>query len=111
LYARPEMQHILKPLVVSWGYESETPGASKFVDEHEWWATRDLAAFLSVPAAVEFQQKHHWEKVRDTCHDLARGIQQSVRELTGLSPLHTEAETWFRQMTAAPLPTDTDIIA
>ncbi|HEX7540748.1 MAG TPA: aminotransferase class V-fold PLP-dependent enzyme [Anaerolineales bacterium] len=26
LYARPEVQHLLKPLVVSWRYESEIPG-------------------------------------------------------------------------------------
>ena len=54
LYARPEAQDILKPLVVSWGYEAENPGKSRFIDQHEWTGTRDIAAFLSVPAAIEF---------------------------------------------------------
>ena len=111
LYARPEMQHLIKPLVVSWGYESETPGASTFVDHHEWWGTRDVAAFLSVPAAIKFQQEHDWDKVRTACHALAEDAQRRICELTGLAPLHSSADNWFAQLTAAPLPVDTDLAA
>jgi len=111
LYARPEVQHFLKPLIVSWGYESDTPSGSNFVDYNEWWGTRDMAAFLSVPAAIEFQEKHDWDKVRDACHDLLREVQQRVCELTRLSPLHPQDDSWFRQMATAPLPADTDIVA
>lgn len=107
LHARPEAQRLLEPLVVSWGYESEKPGASTFIDHHEWWGTRDMAAFLSVPAAIEFQALHDWDKVREACHRLARDAQRRICELTGLSPLHSQADGWFRQMTAAPLPADT----
>jgi isopenicillin-N epimerase len=111
LYARPEVQHLLKPLVVSWGYESETPGDSIFVDRNEWWGTRDMSAFLAVPAAIEFQELHDWEKVRDACHELARDAQRRICELTGLAPLHPQADDWFRQMTTAPLPADVDTAA
>jgi len=109
LYARPERQHLLKPLVISWGYESETPGNSQFIDHNEWWGTRDMAAFLSVPAAIEFQEKHDWDKVQNTCHELARDAQSRICELTELAPLHSGADSLFRQMIAAPLPRDTDI--
>ncbi len=109
LYARPEVQHLLKPLVVSWGYESETPSDSTFIDHHEWWGTRDIAAFLSVPAAIEFQDQHQWDTVRDACHELAKDSQRRICELTGLAPLHARAGGWFRQMFTAPLPADTDI--
>ena len=88
---------------------SETPGGSTFIDEHEWWGTRDIAAFLSVPAAIEFLEKHNWDRVRDACHDLAQDAQQRICEFTGLAPLHYDADGWFRQMIAAPLPVDTDI--
>ncbi|HMD81453.1 MAG TPA: aminotransferase class V-fold PLP-dependent enzyme [Anaerolineales bacterium] len=111
LYARPELQHLLKPLVVSWGYESETPSGSTFIDEHEWWGTRDIAAFLSVPAAIEFLEKHNWDKVRGECHQLARDAQGRICELTGLPPLHPPADGWFGQMISAPLPADTDTAA
>jgi isopenicillin-N epimerase len=70
LYARPEVQHLLKPLVVSWGYESEFPSSSNFIDHHEWWGTRDMAAFLSVPKAIEFQKENNWDDVRESCHQL-----------------------------------------
>jgi isopenicillin-N epimerase len=111
LYARPEMQSLLKPLVVSWGYEPEISGASAFVDQHEWWGTRDIAAFLSAPAAIKFQERNHWDKVRDACHVLARDAQQRICELTGLAPLHAQSENWFAQLTAAPLPASTDLAA
>ena len=112
LYARPEVQHLLKPLVVSWGYESETPSGSTFIDQHEWWGTRDLAAFLSVPAAIEFQEKHDWVKVRSACHQLACETWGRINALTGLTPLHAarSADGWFAQMTVSPLPAQVDII-
>ncbi|MEW6029779.1 MAG: aminotransferase class V-fold PLP-dependent enzyme [Chloroflexota bacterium] len=111
LYARPEVQHLLKPLVVSWGYESETPSGSQFIDNHEWWGTRDLAAFLSVPAAIEFQEKHGWDRVRAACHELAGEAERRICELTNLSSLHADADGWFGQMVSAPLPGDTDLAA
>ncbi len=109
LYARPEVQHLLEPLVVSWGYESETPGDSTFVDYHEWWGTRDIAAFLAAPKAIQFQAEHQWDEVRDSCCRLAAYAQQRICQLTGLAPLHSQAETWFAQVAAAPLPADTDL--
>jgi isopenicillin-N epimerase len=109
LYARPEIQSLLKPLVVSWGYESEMPSASQFVDHHQWWGTRDLAAFLSVPDAIEFQQKHEWDKVRAACHELAREAEERIRALTGLPCLYSD-DSWFGQLDAAPLPASTDVL-
>ena len=111
LYARPEMQSVIKPLVVSWGYESETPGPTAFVDHHEWWGTRDIAAFLSVPAAIQFQQDHDWTQVRRECHELAKDAQRRVCDLTGIPPLHSKSDNWFAQLTAAPLPADTNLVA
>ncbi len=49
LWARPEHQRWIEPLVVSWGYG---PDAS-FADRHGWQGTRDPAAALAVPAAIE----------------------------------------------------------
>lgn len=109
LYARPEMQARIKPLVVSWGYESITPSESTFVDQQEWWGTRDMASFLSVPAAIQFQAANDWDQVRIACHELAREAQRRICELTGLAPLHSRSDHWFGQMAAAPLPADSDI--
>ncbi len=111
LYARPEVQRLLKPLVVSWGYESSAPSASQFVDHHEYWGTRDVSAFLTVPAAIRFQQENNWDKVRAACHELVKDAQARVCKLTGLPPIHSNDDDWFAQLAAAPLPEDTDIVA
>ena len=104
LYARPEVQARLEPLVVSWGWESETPGPSPFIDFHEWQGTRDLSAFLTVPRAVRFQAEHGWEHVRDACHALASETRARVSALTRLGPLCPDSPAWFGQMATLPLP-------
>ena len=104
LYARPEAQHLLKPLVVSWGYEPETPGASAFIDQHEWQGTRDIAAFLSVPATIEFMRTHDWDAVRRECGLLLGEAIGQVCGLTGLTPRHAPDFDLRGQMGAAPLP-------
>ncbi len=49
LWARPEHQRWIDPLVVSWGYGADT----SFAERHGWQGTRDPAAVLAVPAAIE----------------------------------------------------------
>ena len=111
LFARPEVQDLLKPLVVSWGYEPEVAGPSAYVDVHEWWGTRDIAAFLSVPDAIRYQEQRDWDTVRAGCNILVGEAQRRISELTGLEPLHSSDPVWFRQMAAAPLPASTDVAA
>lgn len=110
LYARPEVQGLLEPLVVSWGWGSEMPGPSQFVDYHEWQGTRDLAAFLSVPAAIQFQREHDWDRVWDACHALAVDAEARIRALTDLPSIYS-SDTLFAQMFSARLPVETDIVA
>ncbi len=64
LYARREVQSWLDPLVVSWGWESDHPSDSQFVDYHEWQGTRDLSPFLAVAAALDFRESHDWPAVQ-----------------------------------------------
>lgn len=104
LYARPAMQPLLEPLVVSWGWQSETPGPSRFIDEQEYQGTRDIAAYLSVPAAIAFLRDHDWPAVQRRCHALLRDARRRVGALTGLPPLAPDTDVWFRQMAAVPLP-------
>jgi len=110
LYARPEVQALLKPLVVSWGYESETPSGSTFIDHHEWWGTRDIAAFLAVPAAIEFQAAHDWDSVRTACHEMLAELLDRINRLTGLRCFYPD-RGWYVQVAAAPLPHAVDIVS
>ena len=109
LYARPEVQNLLKPLIVSWGYESEIPLNSIFVGHHEWTGTRDIASYLSVPAAIKFQTEHDWDSVRSDCHELACETQRRISALKGTMPLN-EADTSFAQFVSIPLPDETNLM-
>jgi isopenicillin-N epimerase len=104
LYARKEMQQLVEPLVVSWGWQPEKPGSSKFIDEQEWQGTRDIAAYLTVPTAIQFQREQQWTQVRGQCHELVRYARERVSALTGLPPLTPDEAQWFTQMSALPLP-------
>ncbi len=111
LYARQEVQHLLEPLVVSWGWEPERTnllaldeGASRFVLEQEWQGTRDPAAYLSVLAAIQFQAEHDWPHVRQECHKLLQETRRRIQELTGLPPICPDSPEWYAQMAAFPLP-------
>lgn len=104
LYARPDIQPRLEPFVVSWGYDSEKPGTSQFIDYHEWQGTRDIAAFLSVPAAIEFQKKWGWPDIRARCHQMASQTRLRVNHLTGQESVCPDSPDWFAQMTTIRLP-------
>ena len=111
LYARPEVQHLMEPLVVSWGWRPRDQWSTEFVDALQRQATHDISAYLSVPAAIEYQQTRDWPSVRQECHELVRLARQSMTSLTGISPLVPDDPRWFAQMAVLPLPTDCDSAA
>ncbi|MCB9455768.1 MAG: aminotransferase class V-fold PLP-dependent enzyme [Anaerolineaceae bacterium] len=100
LYARRDLQSMIEPSVVSWGWQEQYG----FVDRHQWQGTRDIAAYLSVPAAIAFQQEHGWDTVRAECHALASEARSRMAELTGIEPIAPDSPDWFAQMVTVPLP-------
>ncbi len=116
LAARREAQEWLQPLVVSWGWESDHPSGSRFVDHHEWQGTRDLSAFLAVGAAIDFVEAHDWADVQREGHRLALRTRTLVNQLTGLDSVSPDAvppgdHDWIGQMAVARLPVGTDVEA
>ncbi len=104
IYAQPARQHLVKPLVVSWGWEALNPGTSQFIDWHQYTGTRDLSAFLSVPAAIAFQERHAWPEIQAGCHRLAAKALSEISRITGLSPFYAVDSDWYHQMVSIPLP-------
>ena len=113
LYARPERQSLIEPLIVSWGWGDEPPFdfGSPFLNFLQWGGTLDVSAYLSVPAAIRFQQDYDWPTVRVRCHDLVREAVHRISDLTGLSPLYPDDVGLYHQMATIPLPSGTDLEA
>lgn len=111
LFAAPHVQHLVEPLIVSWGWESDHPSESRFVDILEWAGTRDISPFLATPDAIDFQERHDWAGVRARCHRLALETQRQITQLTGLPALNGADDHWFAQMATSPLPEKTDLDA
>ena len=60
LWARPEHQRWIEPLVISWGYGAERT----FADRHGWQGTRDPTASLAIPSAIEAHGAFDLERCR-----------------------------------------------
>lgn len=111
LQARPEHHDRLDASVRSWGYVEGTAGEpaydaylghTTFERRLQWQGTRDLAAWLAVPAAIDFQARHDWPAVRARCHDLAQQALHALTRRHGLAPIADEAD--WAQMVAIPVP-------
>ena len=123
LHVRRDHHATIEPQVISWGwlppwgddgstvYGSffDSAPVSRLVEYNQWQGTRDLSAYLTVPAAIEFQQQHNWDAVRQDCHALAVETAARIAALTG-QPV-AAPESAYGQMVVLPLPLETDVFA
>lgn len=95
LYATEEVAGQTVPLSVSHWHELRFPRAFDYV------GTRDVSAFLSVPAAIDFVERFSAAEVRDYLHALSReGVALAAR--LGAEPIAPDA--MFAAMRAYTLP-------
>jgi isopenicillin-N epimerase len=106
IFAHRDVQSLIEPLVVSWGYHPNQLAASNssFVDYLQWNGTRDPAAALSIPAAIRFMEEHNWGVIRDNCHQILRHAIERISDLSGLTPPYPLESNFYHQMGIAPLP-------
>ena len=111
LHARPEHHARVHAPVISWGYAAEVSGHTGF-DAYtgkttlerrlQWQGTRDIAAWLTVPAAIAFQARHDWPAVRARCHTLAAQTLHRFADRFGLEPIGGDDD--YVQMVTLPVP-------
>lgn len=106
LYVKKEMQAQYDPLVISWGYESDNPGPSQFIDYHETQGTRDMAAFFTVPKAIAYLQENNWETRAAACRELILRNYPIVCDLLGTKPVCPVHPDFLGQMCSIPVNTD-----
>ena len=105
LFAKKEMQSLLEPLVVSWGYNSDHPSHSLFLDYHQTQGTRDFSAFLCIPASLEFMKKYSWDQVSAACRALVLENAPRFFDLLGATPLAPLHDQFILQLCSFKLPT------
>lgn len=105
LYVRPEHQDWMESEPISWGW---VRGDHSFVSRNQGQATRDVSAYLSVPAAIDFQQQHSWSAVRDRCHTMLVDLRDRLHANLGTEPLSPSGREWFNQMARITLPDTVD---
>lgn len=106
LYVKKEFQNQFDPLVVSWGYESDAPSKSQFLDYHQMQGTRDFTAFLTIPKAIEFMKENNWSVVAKNCAELAQRNYQRFCDLFDSKPLCPINDEFLGQMCSIPIKTN-----
>lgn len=97
LYARPEVQPLLTPMPVSWGYPERS-----FTTRHDKAPTRDPSAYLSVPAALDYIRTHDWPAMQAQSHRLLAQTGDALARAAGCQPLSSERDC--AQLMAFALP-------
>jgi isopenicillin-N epimerase len=105
LYVKKDYQNDIEPLVVSWGYESDFPGESQFLDYHEYQGTRDISAFLCTPKVIEFLEENNWKEKAKVCRKLVLDNYQDFCDLLNTKPLCPITEEFLGQMASIPIRT------
>lgn len=105
LYVKETFQNQLDPLVVSWGYESDLPGSSQFLDYHEYQGTRDISAFLTAPSAIEFLNVNDWKTQSAACQKMIRDNYADFCRLVGSQPICPISDEFLGQMCSIPIKT------
>jgi len=90
LYCSKEMQDKLEPLVVSWGWESDMPSSSRFLDHNQYQGTNDISSYLCVPKAIEFLEDNYWVQIRKDCHEKIIEVRKILLRTLGTDPICDE---------------------
>lgn len=106
LYVHKNFQNLLEPLIISWGYESANPTKSKFLEENEMQGTRDISAFLTVPAIMKFFEENDMKKRTASCRKVILEQYPEFCELLNAKPLCPVSEEFLGQMCSIPIRTD-----
>jgi|SRR6185437_16355829 len=98
LFVRKELQDSLDPLLISWGYNSDHPSNSRFLDYHQMQGTKDYAASLTVPAAIQFMKENNWDAGSEKCKTITRENAGRFCQLLNATPLSPVTDDFIAQL-------------
>ena len=101
LYVNKNLQNIIEPLVISWGYESDNPGTSQFLDYLEWQGTNDMSSYLTIPYTIDFLEKNNWKNVAKKCSELNIWARKEINQLLKIESISDDK--FLGQMSSIPM--------
>jgi len=104
LYVKNELQHMMKPPVISWGLTNDVEGPSHLINEFEYQGTHDISNYLTVPAAIRFMEDYHWTGISEKCHFLTLETKLLMEQVKGMEVICAADSSLFKQMAAVKLP-------
>ena len=108
LYAKKSIQNQLKPLVISWGWDSTPIEETPFLDHNQWQGTNDISQYLVIPFVINFLKKNKWDVVSSDCKKINLESRAKLLNLFNEKPICNNPNKWIGQMSSIILP-DCDI--
>jgi len=105
LHVHESQRETFEPMIISWA-EINQPS---FALRHEMWGTRDMAAFLSIPAALKFRRDHDWDSHRQTARNLV--AEYRVKFAADFQTELICSDEWLAQLASVLLPDGTDPVS
>lgn len=105
LHVKKQHQHWVDPLLISWGFQSDTPSDSIFIDYHQTAGTRDFSAFLSVPYSIDFMENYNWKVVRAQCQKKTIEWAKKFQDTFEFEPISPIDEVFIGQIFSMPIRT------
>jgi isopenicillin-N epimerase len=103
LYVEKKFQDVIEPLIISWGYETESPTKSRFLEENEMQGTRDISAYLTVPAIMKFFQDNNLSEKQAICREVILEQYPVFCELLNTKPVCPLSPEFLGQMCSIPI--------
>ena len=109
IHVRKDKQDLIEPLIVGHGWAPDHKAEEPLYSYVEMFGTRDIAGFLTVPAAIDYMKSRGWAQVRASCHAMALDTKRTLERFFGVQPICPETFEWFSQLCPIRLPDNTDM--
>ncbi len=104
LYVKKNIQNLIEPLIVSWGYDNSDYLRTPFQNNHLWQGTQDISKFLTIPKAIKFREDYNWVAVSERNKKMILDFRNEIHNKFEIPPLfESNPETWLGQMFSFPI--------